>query len=310
MYFMLTDEFDINYGHHCTDGLNIISASDQVLDLTEVGFEFVDDKDFIEYVKQINLPKYVRQVDLPRYQDNFRMIKCSNWFGVKYRSNMVILGERLDVSDISDYQKLNNLGISCDILLLISSINAQTEIIKSLISIGANVNYNKNEIIEKVFCEMNKYKFDKIPQKYFDTFELLIDFGANINEVYEWYDTRDCCYRHNTLLALSCDDSRYEFAKYLLDNGADPKTFYYIALNRAVYIGSPKVTKLLLDHIPTMNQSDYPVNDAIFFNYVDIVKMMLDHGLQLEESIINTIKKNGDLKMMELISNYNILYKN
>ncbi|ALA62535.1 ankyrin repeat family protein [Turkeypox virus] len=115
--------------------------------------------------------------------------------------------------------------------------------------------------------------------------KLLIDNGADIDSIH------DC--RSLTPLQYAIINNDYEITKVLLDANADTDNIYTATypLMDAIRIGDLDMVKLLLDHGVRTDILEsgisYPIGLAISRGNIDIVKLLLDHDIGCDDNIMH-----------------------
>src|ERR1700733_6675589 len=95
LYWKITNENENHHGYQYKDGLNVlIEEFEPEGSCVPGGFYFTETKDILKFLVY---GVYLREVILPLDDPNFKMVKDPS--GDKYRSNMIILGKKYNLSD-------------------------------------------------------------------------------------------------------------------------------------------------------------------------------------------------------------------
>ena len=108
MYFKITNAEENHNGFQYETGLNILKEefNDNPNDsCCAGGLYFTDAANILNFM---NYGIYLREVTLPTENLDFRMIKDKE--GDKWRSNMIIFGERRDLSNVETFKYLVECG--------------------------------------------------------------------------------------------------------------------------------------------------------------------------------------------------------
>ena len=102
MYYKITNEKENHHGFQYSDGLNILIDdfnNDPNQSYCKGGLYFTDAANIFEF---LDYGIYLREITLPISDQNFCMVKDKN----KWRANMIILGERYELSNVNTFKLL------------------------------------------------------------------------------------------------------------------------------------------------------------------------------------------------------------
>ena len=140
VYYKITNAEEKHYDFQYRDGLNRLKGKfneDQEDPCGPGGLYFCDIKNILEFLDK---GIYLREITLPNKDPEFKILKCDN----KYRANMIILGKKYSLSDVSTFKMLIESGADLHAnncySLKWSAYNGYLDIVKYLISNGANAN--------------------------------------------------------------------------------------------------------------------------------------------------------------------------
>ncbi|AGD93027.1 putative ankyrin repeat protein [Megavirus lba] len=173
--------------------------------------------------KYFNYGVYLREVYLPTDNPDFKMIKDPS--GKKYGANMIILGKKYFLGDPKTWEFMNTISvkfekssldyiisknyIEClkylisidvnkDLALIIASKNGNLDIVKYLISLGANIHAHENKSV-RLACKYG----------HLDVVKFLVDNGAIFHS------------KNNYAIKSACDNGHINIVKYLIECGID-----------------------------------------------------------------------------------------
>jgi ankyrin repeat protein len=150
--------------------------------------------------------------------------------------------------------------------LMAASLNGTPEQMKLLIDHGANVNYADSDGITALWLAVPDW----------DKTLLLLDHGANPQ-----LKSKE---KYSVLVKLAAIPGTIKLFHLLIDRGADPKKSApdnFLLYNAALSCDTATLGLLLqtgLDPNDTVAFGDYPINLAIYYNCFASLKMLVEHG--------------------------------
>ena len=236
IYYKITNAEENHHGFQYQDGLNVLveEFNENPDPCGAGGFYFTDAEHIFEFLE---FGIYLREVTLPIDNPAFKMVKD----GIKYRTNMIILGKRYDLFTIETMQyiisKGANMHVDDDWPLRNRVYDGHFEAVKCLVEVGANIHANRDEPLiisaENGNLEILKYiimkgadlhaRDDKAFRKaaengHLEVVKYLVESGANVHAYGEF------------ALKYSADNGHFEVVKYLIESGADVKIGYEYVL--------------------------------------------------------------------------------
>ena len=140
VYYKITNAEERHYGFQYKDGLNVLKGKfneDPEDYCGPGGLYFCNIENIFEFLDK---GIFVREITLPKGNPNFKIFKDGN----KYRANMIILGERYNLTDVSTFKMLIERGANIHANncypLKWSAYNGYLNIVKYLLANGANIN--------------------------------------------------------------------------------------------------------------------------------------------------------------------------
>ena len=141
MYFKITNSEEKHNGFQYVDGLNILQEEfnlDPEDSCCDGGLYFTNAANIFKF---LNYGIYLREVTLPTYNTNFLMLK--DVCGDKWRANMIILGNRYDLSNVDTFKFLVEHGADIhagnDFALCWAAAKGHLDVVKYLVGCGANI---------------------------------------------------------------------------------------------------------------------------------------------------------------------------
>ena len=145
-YVKITNAKENHNGFQYVDGLNILQEKfndDPNQSCCKGGFYITDVTHIFEF---LDYGIYLREITLPEDDINFKIIKDPN--GNKWRTNMIILGKRVDLFNVDTFKYLIEHGadihIQNDYVLRYSARRGYFDIVKFLVEAGANIHVDKD----------------------------------------------------------------------------------------------------------------------------------------------------------------------
>lgn len=140
------------------------------------------------------------------------------------------------------------------------------DIVQLLIKKGVSVTGDKNKAI--VVAAKNGH---------INIVKLLLDYGADVNSY------------NNRALYSACENNHLEVAKILIENGCNSEDSIVFALDKAILNGYAELAEYILQFLP-LHINNYPIlksafNRAITNNYVDVVKLLIEKGIDVNNVI-------------------------
>ncbi len=108
MYFKITNAEENHHGFQYVDGLNVLIDKfndDPNASCCSGGFYFTDAANIFKF---LNYGVYLREIELPIDNPDYKMIKDKD--NDKWRTNMIILGKRYDLSKVETFKYLIESG--------------------------------------------------------------------------------------------------------------------------------------------------------------------------------------------------------
>uniref|UniRef100_A0A6G6ADN1 Ankyrin repeat-containing protein n=1 Tax=Borely moumouvirus TaxID=2712067 RepID=A0A6G6ADN1_9VIRU len=150
LYFKITNKLERHHGFQYVDGLNILQEefnNNPKKSCVSGRLYFSDSKNICKY---LDYGIYLREVTLPTDNTDFQMIKDPE--GDKYGANMIILGKKHDLRDISTWKFMVFIGIDIhaedDYAFRWASLNGHLEVVKFLLVKGANIHTDDDYAIK------------------------------------------------------------------------------------------------------------------------------------------------------------------
>lgn len=320
MYFITTYKNNTSYdGYKFLDGLNIFEGEFiENIDIkylltseTKFGFCFYDERTIAEsYWKDVLI-----EITLPDTNPNFHMVKHKNF----YRTNMIILGERRMLSNVSTIEYLRNIGANIDDnsdrILSWSVLRDHVEIFKHTVENGGNIMEDFQSLL-----------WDASTRGNLDIFTLLMDSNNTENKIEEIDELFRDTFQHalyktrhrnskNREKQDQIKNNYIEILKLLIKNGSDVNKIYeeidffdnyeynYTLLELACTDNNLIMAKFLLD-----NGADVNANDgcAIYmsskYGKIDMVKWLLENNANvshISNTCINLVNGNEIKKILE-----------
>lgn len=141
IYYKITNKDENHNGFQYKDGLNVLLEpfNDDLTDTCCPGGFYFTSAEYI--LKFLSYGIYLREVTLPTNDKNFKMVADDE----KYRSNMIILGKRYDLSDTNIIKYLVTMGAGLNIydgsVLAECARMGYVGNVKSLFECGVTINY-------------------------------------------------------------------------------------------------------------------------------------------------------------------------
>ncbi len=127
-FYKITDVTGYDPGFQYNDGLNAVKES---LDKTSWHwFSLIDIHHILQFINHNCHSCYLRIVELPLSDPDFKYIKDGN---NKWRSNRIILKDRMDLKDTSTFEYLIEKGIDIDSAMICASKAGYLEVVKYLV---------------------------------------------------------------------------------------------------------------------------------------------------------------------------------
>ena len=130
MYFKITNPTENHNGFQYSDGLNVLKDKfddDPNRSCCSGGLYFTNIENIFKF---FNYGIYLREVTLPTENPDFQIIKDPS--GDKWRANMIIMGNRYDLSNVDTFKYLvekgANIHASDDYALQWSAGNGHSEV--------------------------------------------------------------------------------------------------------------------------------------------------------------------------------------
>jgi ankyrin repeat protein len=179
--------------------------------------------------------------------------------------NALLNCKNIDLNNTTiSYKNLTNLHYACQ--------KQRFDVVESLITHGADINYLNDDGSSPIF-----FSLDNI-----DIFKLLIENGADIN----------VCDKYGSLLYFLCrNDTNIDFIKILFDHNINVSD---LSIFKACKFGCMGIIKLFMTYnkdiinIIDYNNFDWTLlHMACNYNYINIVKFLVDEGINFHTEDIN-----------------------
>ncbi|AGF85591.1 repeat protein [Moumouvirus goulette] len=246
-FYKITNSKEIHYGFKYEDGLNIMTDIFIRQDIKgkpknsclHNGLYFSNIQNVLRYV---NHGIYLRKVELPL--DDPVFIMEQDPIEPKWRSNMIILTDKYDLTKTETFDMLIELGVDIhidnDLSLRWAARNGFYNIVEYLLNHGSNPQVLDNEPLI-LACEYG----------FFDIVKLLISRGSNVSA------------RENNPIRTATRQNYYSIVKYLVDNGADYTSNNNFCLRTASYFKYTEIEKYLQSLYKNNPIHTIDVNDNI-----------------------------------------------
>ena len=199
MYVKITNSQENHNGFQYVDGLNILTEkfNDDANDsCCAGGFYFTNVRNIFKFIEY---GVYLREITLPTEDPEFKMIKDKT--GDKWRSNMIILGNRYNLFTVNTVEYLikkgANIHVNDGYALKYSAEHGHLDIVKCLIKNGANIHAGGDYAL-----------ISSAASGHLDIVKYLIENGANIHAGGDY------------ALRYSERNRHRDIVKYLIENGA------------------------------------------------------------------------------------------
>ena len=310
LYYKITNAEENHHGFQYQDGLNILKEkfNDNPNDhCVPGGFYFTDVEHIFEF---ICYGIYVREITLPLNDPAFKMVADEN----KYRANMIILGERHELSKLATIKMLVERGADIAAnnyyILLDSARNGCLDTVKYL---------TNNTIPDYA---INNALLPAVDNGHLDTVKYLMENGAkNISTIpvaLKWAAKRgylgvvkyimthgpyDCITMNRALQSSvknskSNEDGSSSFSslpfrgqghmkvvKYLIESGADLHDDNDAPLRWAATRGYLEIVKYLVEKGADIHANkDEPLRDSAQNRHIEVVKYLVEKGADIDAS--------------------------
>ncbi len=305
------------------DGLNVFDGdfNDNIIDTIFInqlrnGFHFYDENYIL---KNLGLYSYyLVDVILPESDINFRMTKHKNF----YRSNMIILGQKRMLSDVSTFEYLRNLGSDIngsinEILDWVAYEREHIDIFMYILGHGVDISKKYHSMLSSACrrgnIEIVKYLLEHKPRgKKLDKDNCIIKdtLQSAIVKTHSYIDKK------KNINEILCIKNNYiKILELLIDHGASVNDVYsdvdIIYLNEydttlleiACENDQFEIASLLLENGANVNANNgSALYQSCFHASVDMVKWLLDHGADVNDCLaLDRACMNGDSEMVELL---------
>lgn len=251
-----TDKLGQHFDNTYHTGLNICSIPFETKGSCVDGGIYFTDKDNI--LKFLFYGIYLRKVDLPLDDPAFIMVKdpdsCAS--SVKWRASRVILGNRLNLRDISTFKYLMSLGVDINVdndkPLRWAASRGYYGLVKFLLDNGANVHAYDDEAVQ--LASRNGY---------LNVVKILVEHGANVNANNDYAIQMACKYGYN------------EIVRFLVYNGANPMANRYYPIEIATEFGNKLIVRFLLHQDKSMVYKSYAMDIAVRNENWDLLNVLL-----------------------------------
>ncbi|ORX57786.1 ankyrin [Piromyces finnis] len=167
-------------------------------------------------------------------------------------------------------------------------------LIKYLLDNGADINYINDK------CESALSKLlssDRVSKKLIKCLEILIDYGANLNNIYYITQNNGLTYSRETPLINMVNRRKLNMVELLINKGADVNgkdlkgatPLYY-----AVKINNCKIVKFLFDNGAKIDNSNIEINRKLlsysFLSY-RLLRLLIKQGFEINDYIVNAKAK-------------------
>lgn len=224
-YFKITNEKENHHGFQYKNGLNLLLGkfNENPKDsCCEGGMYFTDAKNILKFLDH---GIYLREVYLPLNPD-LKMIKDKT--GNKWRANMIILGERYELSNVETFKMLIESGANIhdddDYVLRWSAFNGHVKVVRFLIKSGADIHAQYDYALR--LGALNGH---------LEVVRLLIESGATVRA------DNDCALR------WSAKNGHVAVVRVLIESGANIHADNDFALRWCTINGYSEVVQLLIE---------------------------------------------------------------
>jgi ankyrin repeat protein len=253
-YYKITNEKEMHRRVQYATGLNVdIRPFDPTGSCKPGGLYFARE-DILAF---IDFGPWLRKVTLP---DDARVYEEPGTIK-KWKADKILLGERCRID---------------------------TDVIKRLISEGANIRAN-NDMLLRYACKHGMS----------DIVQICIENCANVSVEY------------GTPLRLAISHSHLDIAKMLIENGADVDSDHGHALFYACESGSYEIVKFLIEKGASVDmQNGRAVHVACSWGHTDVVRLLLEHGAKVGKGTFNSVITQERDDIVELLADHTDLTVN
>ena len=314
IYYKITNAEEKHYDFQYRDGLNILKEEfndNPYYHCCKGGLYFTDIDhiaDFLEY------GIYLREITLPINEQNFKMIKDNN----KYRANMIILGKRYELKDVSTIKMLMERSpytTTRDSLVWWNISNGCVDGLEYMINNGAKINGDLKFAIEHVswrgYSEMLKYLLTKFNNLNLNV--LMLDsirnnqYGSeliNLKTIQAFVEAGvDVHVENERLLINYAAHGMYSIVKYLIENGADIHAANDYALRRIVHLNDIEMVKYLIEKGANVHaQDEQAIEYAVENSNPKMVKYLLEQGANVKNGqVLKKSVEKGNIEIIKIL---------
>ncbi|AVG45762.1 ankyrin repeat protein [Acanthamoeba polyphaga mimivirus] len=266
IYYKLTNTNEYNHGSFLKDGFFAIKNFDDEIPINNFDYSSDyaknngHDKIFFRDITNIfddlycRDNRYLRHIHLPITHPKFNLVSNVNG---EYWSNMIILGEKMDLTKVETFEYLESLG---------ANINAGNNRAFNWACSGGHL-----EIIEYLFSKginiscCNSLSFnDAIRYGKYEVVKFLINHGMMINSY---------CF------SVACQSNRTNMVKLLVDKGVDYKSNINHCFNLVCFYGNLKLVKYLITLDVNISHDNYKAMRMAHYNeQMNVVDYLLSMG--------------------------------
>ena len=228
LYFKITNSAENHHNFQYVNGLNVLKDKfndDPSESCCPGGLYFTNAENIFKF---LDYGIYLREITLPTENPDFRLVADDD----KWRANMIILGERRDLSNIDTFKYLitqgANIHTSDNYALAWSARKGYLDIVRLLVN--SKVDINAGEDLALVLAAQSGH---------LDVVQFLVEHGANIhsrnNGALRWSVVRghlnilqylikkgvNVGYDNNCVLLWAAQEGHADIAQYCIENGAD-----------------------------------------------------------------------------------------
>ncbi len=279
-FYKITDSSDCENGIQIQTGLNIWPEPFKKANSKKKnGFYFSEIKDILRFSKD---DTFIRIVELPLTDSDFKCI-LDQYDHNAWRSNKIIFGERMTLSDVPTFEYLESKGVSIDKQHCFSWAceKGYLNVVKFFFETGVNICSSRNYALRTAASNGHS-----------DVVAFLIEKGAKVS---------DC---DNFAIRHAATKGHKSVVELLIKHGADGTANEDEAVVFAAMHGHLETVKILMKSgAKFKNRIKRAIYWATLHGYFEIVEFLVNEYTdgKATDCFVGHAASNGDLKMVQFL---------